>query len=194
MKNFIALLVISLFVNVLFAQVVTNKDSVLTVEKLQSQSNKALAEKVMYQDSIIKVQTNVIKQKETLIKKLEGSANEHLWGGLEPVFYFWWEFWCLLGIFLYWGYKTYKGVKTDEATPEKFSMSFWWKNNKKRLILSLWTLLLIFVIGRFCFELFAIKPTDWVALILGVTFQVAIEFVFKKIEKSIPIPITSVKA
>lgn len=155
--------------------------------KIDTMDEMSLKIKVVEQDSAIKASKDTIAAKEKAIESLQSSSGEHLWGGQEPIFYFWWEFWTLVGIFLFWGYLYIKNGVKDTSTPKSFSFSYWLQNNKKRMIIALWTLLAIFVIGRFFNELFGIIPSDWWALVIGVTFQTTIEYVFKKIESSSPI-------
>lgn len=100
-----------------------------------------------------------------------------LGGTLTWVSYFSAMVFTIIGSFIRWYWKTYDAVKNNPNTPNKFSFSYWLKDNALPKLAGLVTnLMVVFVCLRFSVELFNIPFSMLLALGVGLLFDWFFDF------------------
>lgn len=73
-----------------------------------------------------------------------------------------------LALILKWTWKTLDSVKNNPKTPDKFTWSYWWRDNAYPKIVScLSVLIAVFIILRFCNEITGRNFSYFIALVVG---------------------------
>jgi hypothetical protein len=88
-----------------------------------------------------------------------------------------------IALILKWTWKTKDGVKTCPHSPEKFSWSYWWKDNLyPKAVSSISVLLTVFVTLRFCTEITGRVFSYLIAFLIGLS----LDFIIDRLKKMAP--------
>lgn len=142
-------------------------------------------------DSVIAAFKQQLHQKHDSLVKAKhaltiSQAKKDLWGDVPPVSYLIGLLFAFIGIFINTYVLTAKSVKKNESTPAKFSWSYWWANNKDRILRWIGLLFVIAVSMRFSNEILNVKFTVFIAFLLGLGLDRLVEIV-RNLKNKIPI-------
>jgi hypothetical protein len=121
----------------------------------------------------------------------EAQAKKDLWGGVKPISYLIGLLFALIGIFINTFVLTVAGVSKNTDSPQKFSWSYWWHDNKGRILRWIGLLFVILVCMRFSKEVFDMDFTMFVAFLLGLCLDRVVEIV-RNLKTKLPAPVKEV--
>jgi hypothetical protein len=105
-------------------------------------------------------------------------------GGLSFQWYIAAGIFALMGLFLRWYIHTLQGIKNNPETPAKFSWAYWWANNGKTKIMSVFaTAIIVFLCLRFSYDWFTLAPSMVLAVAIGIGFDWFFAFIVKMVNK-----------
>lgn len=79
---------------------------------------------------------------------------------------------AFIGMFIRWFFKTKYAVRYNRNTPNRFILSYWIKNNlMNKLVALIATILTIYIILRFPYDLGGWKFSMWFAFLVGLCFD-----------------------
>jgi len=105
-------------------------------------------------------------------------------GGLSPQWFAAAFLFALMGLFIRWYIRALSGVKNNPNSPAKFSFAYWWANNGKMKIASIFaTTVIVFLCLRFSYEWFTLAPSMVLAVGIGIGFDWFFAFMVKLVNK-----------
>jgi len=99
--------------------------------------------------------------------------------GANPFYWYMAAFtFAFIGQFLLWAWFTFRAVKRNPETPNKFSWSYWWENNAKDKAVRVLVVCAVIFLGlRFASDWFNTLPTMAYAFGVGIGIDSLIGFI-----------------
>ena len=86
----------------------------------------------------------------------------------------------LIGLFIKWYFTASQAIRYNKETPSKFSVAYWWHNNRHKITAFFASLVIVFVSIRFPHEILGMEWSYFYALTVGLLFDYVVDTLKKR--------------